>query len=154
MAYAFQRAVNSAVHYEGMYVDPDGVNRSAGTFRTTREAVRAAHREEGFVLQGRWHDSSLGAVSFRDYVEKDWLPSKHIEATTKTASVANLNKHFFPFFGGSPMAKITPWLVPDWVAETVGGELSPGPVRKYHEHLSILKRTVKDQLIATGLWRN
>jgi hypothetical protein len=150
MAYAFQRSVSSAVHCRSMYVDPDGVKRSAGTFRTKREAVRAAHREEEFVLQGRWHDSSLGAVSFRDYVENDWLPSKHIQATTKAASVSNPNKHFFPFFGARPMDKITAWLMPDWVAEAVGGEMSPDPVRNYHEHLSIWKRAVRDQLIATG----
>jgi Phage integrase, N-terminal SAM-like domain len=41
-------------------------------------------------------------------VEKTWLPSKHIELTTRAAYHSNLDKHFFPFFGNRPMARILP----------------------------------------------
>jgi hypothetical protein len=85
MAYVVQRMRKNGVRFTGMYVDPNGAKRSAGTYTSRREATRAAHREEQLVIQGRWHDSALGAVSFRDYVERDWLPSKHIEATVGTA---------------------------------------------------------------------
>jgi hypothetical protein len=45
------------------------------------------------------HDHTLGAIPFQAYVESDWLPSKHTEATTRAAYVSNLTKHFLPFFG-------------------------------------------------------
>ena len=77
---------------------------------TRRAAERAAHREEQKVLAGSWRDASLGAVSFHDYVETDWLPSKHIEPTTMAAYASNLNKHFYPFLGRKPMYQIPrPW---------------------------------------------
>ena len=67
----------------------------------------------------------LGAVSFQEFVERDWLPSKHIEATTRAAYVSNLDKHFFPFFGHRPIAKITPSLVQDWVTHAAAGGSRP-----------------------------
>jgi hypothetical protein len=42
----------------------------------------APHREEQKVLAGNWRDASLVVVSFRDYVDNGWLPSKLIETTT------------------------------------------------------------------------
>jgi integrase len=148
MAYVVQRMRKNGVRFTGMYVDPNGAKRSAGTYTSRREATRAAHREEQLVIQGRWHDSALGAVSFRDYVERDWLPSKHIEATTRAAYVSNLNKHFFPFFGSRTMAKITSSLVQDWVTEASSSGLSPRSLAKYHTMLqSIFSRAVRDRLI-------
>ena len=41
-------------------------------------------------------------------MEKTWLPSKHIELTTRAAYHSNLDKHFLPFFGNRPMARILP----------------------------------------------
>ena len=58
------------------YRDPEGRVRSAGTHATRRAAERAANREEQKVLAGSWRDASLGAISFRDYVEQDWLPQQ------------------------------------------------------------------------------
>ncbi len=151
MAYAFQRSVKGAARYTAIYVDPDGAKRSAGTFNTKREAVRAAHREEQRVLAGAWHDASLGAVTFRTYVERDWLPSKHIEATTRAAYVSNLDKHFLPFFGDRPLAKITSSMVQDWVTTATKAGLTPRSFRKYHTMLhSIFKRAVRDRLIVTN----
>ena len=135
----------------GVYRDPDGSQRSAGAFSTRRAALRAAQREEDKVDEGRWHDASLGAVTFREYVEKDWLPSKHIEASTRAAYVSNLDKHFFPFFGARPMGKITASTVQDWVTKATSEGLSPRSVRKYHTMLhSIFKRAVRDRLIVVN----
>lgn len=133
------------------YRDPDGQTRSAGTFASHRAAERAGNREEQHVLAGSWHNTSLGTVSFHDYVAKDWLPSKHIEATTAAAYTSNLNKHFYPFFGKRPIAKITPSLVQDWVTKAAADGLSPRSIRKYHTMLhSIFKRAVRDQLRVTN----
>ena len=151
MAYVIQRSRKNGLRFTGMYIDPDGTKRSAGTYSTRREAVRAAHRDEQLVLHGRWHDAALGAITFHDFVAKDWLPSKHIEATTRAAYVSNLDKHFYPFFGKKRIAKITPSLVQDWVTKASGEGLSPRSIRKYHTMLhSIFKRAVRDQLIVTN----
>ena len=151
MGWVVERPGARGVRFKGCYRNPDGLERSAGTFRSRREALRAANREEQRVLAGRWHDASLGAVTFKTYVERVWLPSKHIEATTRAAYVSNLDKHFVPYFGAHPMAKITPSLIQDWVTVATGQGLSPRSVRKYHTMLqSIFGRAVRDQLILTN----
>ena len=61
-------------------------------------------------LCGQWHDGTLGAMTFQEFVGRDWLPSRHIDATTRAAYVSNLTKHFFPHFGHRPIARIPP----DW----------------------------------------
>ena len=118
--------------YVACYRDPEGRQRSAGTFPSKRAAQRAANREEQRVLAGSWRDHSLGEVRFRDYVETDWLPSKHIEPTTRAAYVSNLTKHFFPFFGRKQLHQITPALVQDWVTKAAADGLSARSIRKYH----------------------
>jgi integrase len=77
-----------------------------------------------------------------------WLPSKHLEATTRAAYRSNLDRHFLPFFGSRPMARILPSLVQEWVTKATAEGLSPRSVRKYHVMLhSIFERAVRDQLI-------
>ena len=131
MAWVKQRTTSDGVkRWIACYRDPEGRQRSAGTFPSNRAAQRAGQREEQRVLAGSWRDASLGSVSFKDYVEKDWLPSKHIEPTTKAAYVSNLNKHFYPFFGKKLMYQITPSLVQDWVTQAAAAGLSPRSIRK------------------------
>lgn len=137
--------------YVACYRDLEGRQRSAGTFSSHRAAQRAANREQQRVLAGSWRDHSLGEVRFREYVETDWLPSKHIEPTTRAAYVSNLTKHFFPFFGRKQLNQITPALVQDWVTKAAAGGLSARSIRKYHTMLhSIFARAVRDGLIVAN----
>jgi integrase len=146
-----RRKHDGTTRYLAQYRDPEGRIRSAGTHSSRRAAERAGNREEQRVLAGNWHDHTLGAIPFQAYVEADWLPSKHIEATTRAAYVSNLTKHFFPFFGKKPMHQITPSLVQDWVTKAAADGLSPRSIRKYHTMLhSIFKRAVRDKLIVTN----
>ena len=149
MAYVVERKRNDGTtRFLACYRDPEGRVRSAGTHPTRRAAERAAHREEQKVLAGSWRDAALGAVSFRDYVENNWLPSKHIEPTTKAAYVSNLNRHFYPFLGKKLMYQITGSLVQDWVTQAAAEGLSPRSIGKYHTmRHSIFKRAVRDQLM-------
>jgi len=66
MAWVFERSGTRGTKYAGIYRDPDGHKRSAGTYSSRREALRAANREEQKVLSGTWHDGSLGQITFRD----------------------------------------------------------------------------------------
>src|SRR4051812_10904329 len=76
----------------------------------TRLAGRGAGRQpRGTACAGR---QLARPHSRRDplpgYVEDDWLPPKHLEATTTVSCVSNLTKHFLPFFGQMPMHQISP----------------------------------------------
>jgi hypothetical protein len=108
----------------------------------------AAHREEQKVLAGSWHDTSLGDVTFHDYVQTDWLPHKHLQASTRAAHVSDLNKHFHPFFGHRRLNRITMSPVQDWVTQAHTAGLSPRSILTYHVMLSaIFARAVKDQIL-------
>jgi integrase len=148
MAWVVERQGARGTRYRGGYRDPDGRLRSAGTFSTRRDALRAANREEQKVLAGAWHDTTLGEVTFRDYVEGEWLPNKHVEASTRAAYISYLNKHFYPYFGHRKLNRISPSLVQDWVTEAKDAGLSPRSIRKYHVMLSsIFARAVKDRIL-------
>jgi integrase len=148
MAYAFRWENKGTPSFTGVYEGPDGTRRSAGTFSSRRAALRAAQREEHAVREGRWWDRSLGDITFESYVENSWLPSKYLEDTTRAAYRSYLDRHFLPFFGSRPMARILPSLVQEWVTKATAEGLSPRSVRKYHVMLhSIFERAVRDQLI-------
>lgn len=148
MAWVVERKGARGVRYRGGYRDPDGRLRSAGTFSTRRDALRAANREEQKVLAGAWHDTTLGEVTFTDYVQGEWLPNKHVEASTRAAYISYLNKHFYPFFGHRRLNRISPSLVQDWATQAAANGLSPRSIRKYHVLLSsIFARAVNDRIL-------
>ena len=148
MAWVMTRHGARGTRYTGAYRDPDGRTRSAGSFSTRRDALRAANREEQKVLAGAWHDNAQGDITFRDYVEKEWLPNKHVEASTRAAYISYLDKHFYPFFGHRRLNKISPSLVQDWVTQAKADGLAPRSIRKYHVFLSsVFVRAVKDRVL-------
>ncbi len=130
------------------YRDPEGRQRSAGTFSSRRAAERAANREEAKVRDGAWHDHSRGEVTFAEYVETVWLPSKHVEVSTLAAYRSYLDKHFIPVFGRRPMGKILPTEIQRWVTTATEHGLSPASVRKYHTMLhSVFQRALRDRVV-------
>ena len=74
---------DGSVRYTALYRDLKGRQRSAGTFTTQRQADRAWPRAESKVAQGQLGEPVRGRQTFRDYVEKTWLPNHEIEATTR-----------------------------------------------------------------------
>ena len=148
MAWVVRRDGPRGTTFKGVYRDPDGNQRSAGTFPSRRAAERAARREEAKVLDGNWYDATRGAITFSDYVHTVWLPSRHIEASTLASYQSYLHKHFLPFFGIRPMAKILPSHIQEWVTTASTNGLSPASIRKYHMMLhSIFRRAVRDRVI-------
>lgn len=130
------------------YRDPEGRQRSAGTYPSRRAAERAAHREEAKVREGAWHDHSRGQVTFAEYVQTVWLPSKQVETSTLAAYRSYLDKHFIPLFGRRPMGKILPSEVQRWVTTATANGLSPVSVSKYHAMLnSVFERALVDRVI-------
>jgi hypothetical protein len=99
--------------------------RSAGTFSSRRDAERAARRAEGKVEDGSWIDPTAGRITFRDYVENVWWPSRHLEVSTRAGYRSYLDKHFLPFFGQMAMAEILPSTIQSWVTQATNDGLSP-----------------------------
>src|SRR5665648_805884 len=137
--------------YTALYRDPSGRQRSAGTFTSERAALRAARRAESTVETGGWIDQASGRITFRDYVQQVWLPSRQVEVSTLAGYRSYLGQHFLPFFGDRPMAEILPSIVQHWVTAAVASGLSPTSVTKYHVMLhSVFKRAVRDRVSMTN----
>ena len=85
MAWVVRRDGARGTTFNGVYRDPDGVQRSAGTFPSRRAAERADRREEAKVLEGEWHDVRRGAITFTDYVQSVWLPCQHQRLASQCA---------------------------------------------------------------------
>lgn len=151
MAWVERRDGARGVSFYGYFRNPDGKKKSAGAFASRREALRAANREEQRVFAGSWHDAKLGRITFTQYVQNEWLPSKHLEASTRAAYLSYLDRHFYPAFGDRQLGHVTSSVVQDWVTVAATGGLSPRSIRKYHTMLrSIFKRAVRDGLIVTN----
>ncbi|MGH8893230.1 MAG: tyrosine-type recombinase/integrase [Actinomycetes bacterium] len=149
MAFAKRRDLDDGrVRFTGVYLDPAGRSRSAGTFDSKRLALREARAAEAAIEAGNWIDPSNGKITFREYVEQHWWPSRHLELSTKASYRCYLDKHFIPFFGEMPMRTILPSTVQAWVTKAAAHGLSPRSVVKYHVMLhSVFKRTVRDRVI-------
>ena len=89
-----------------------------------------------------------GQVTFADYVDTVWLPSKHVETSTLAAYRSYLDKHFKPAFGRRAMGKILPSEVQRWVTTATTEGLSAASIRKYHTMLhSVFERALRDRVI-------
>jgi integrase len=149
MAWVKERVTDDGdKRFVACYRDPEGRQRSAGTYSSRRAAERAANREEAKVREGAWHDHSRGEITFDEYVETVWLPSKHVETSTLAAYRSYLDKHFIPTFGRRPMGKILPSEVQRWVTTATDNGLSAASVGKYHTMLqSVFERALVDRVV-------
>ena len=108
---------DGVTRFQVRFRDGDGVKRTAGTYASRREALRAGRRSDGKVEDGTWINPASGRVSFRDYVEGSWWPSRHLEVSTRAAYRSYLDCHFLPYFGHRAMSAITPSTVQAWVTQ-------------------------------------
>ena len=150
MAWVVKRTdADGVTRFQVRFRDIDGVKRTAGTYASRREAVKAGRRSDGKVEDGSWINPASGRVTFRDYVEQSWWPSRHLEVSTKAAYRSYLDQHFIPFFGKTPMNAIAPSAVQAWVTKAAASGLSPTSITKYHVMLhGIFRRAVRDRVIA------
>ena len=106
-----------ATRYVAVYRDLRGAERSAGTFRTAREAVRAWHRAEEDLAAGRVGDPRRSRQTLATYAETEWFPNHQIEATTRENYRYLLNRYVLPGLGHMRMAELLPHHVREWVVE-------------------------------------
>jgi integrase len=144
-----RRADDGTTRFQGRYRDPFGRKRTVGTYSSKRAAIKAASKAEGTVEDGTWIDPEAGRITFGEYAEHVWLPSRHLEVTTRAGYLSYLRNHFVPFFGRMPLARVMPSTVQEWVNQATASGLSPRSVAKYHVMLhSVFVRAVRDRLIA------
>jgi integrase len=144
-----RKAAEGALRFTACYRDPEGKERSAGTFSPRRAAVAAGRRAESTVETGTWINPAAGRITFRNYVEDVWWPSRHLEASTRASYRNNLDRHFLPWFGNMAMASILPSAVQAWVTHACEGGQSARSEVKFHVLLhGIFKRSVRDRVIA------
>jgi integrase len=150
LAYIRRRILSGGrVHYDAWYRDAAGRRHSTGTFATRREAAQAARHAEAKIDAGQWIDPADGRVTFAEYVQKSWWPSRHLEVSTRAAYRSYLDTHFLPYFGQIPIASILPSTVQGWVSFAHQAGLSPRSIRKYHVLLhNIFRRAAQDRVIA------
>jgi integrase len=150
MAYVRRRVFSRGrVRYDAWYRDATGRRHSTGSFPTRREAARAAREAEAKLDAHQWIDPAHGRITFAEYVESAWWPSRHLEVSTTAAYRSYLDTHFLPYFGQMPVASILPSTVQAWVSFAYRTGLAPRSIRKYHVLLhSIFRRAVRDRLIA------
>ena len=117
------------VRYTAVYRDLKGRVRSAGTFTQRREADRAWQRAEARVAQGYLGDPARGRQTFREYVERTWLPNHEIEASTRQSYTYVLRCRILPEFGDMRMIDILPEHVREWVAGMKRGGVAPPTIR-------------------------
>lgn len=138
---------NSGVHYQALYDDVKGHRRSAGTFVTEAEAVRAWQRAEDRQADGRSSDTRRTRQRFRRYVEDVWLPHHEMEARTRETYTYYLNKHILPVFGAMRINEIQPADVREWVSDLKAAGASPTVIRQCHTILSAVFTTAfNDQI--------
>src|SRR5665647_192207 len=151
VGWALKRIRSGKPRYTGAYRDDGGRLRSAGTFDFAREAIDAARRQEMKASDGTWIDPAAGRITFAEYALEVWLPSRHLEVSTRAGYLSNLRTHFVPYFGPMPLAKIKPSTVQGWVSHAVELGLSPRSIAKYHTMLhSVFARAVRDHVILTN----
>ena len=131
------------------YRDPEGRQRSAGTYSSRRAAERAANREEAKVREGSWHDHSRGQVTFADYVETVWLPTSTSRpppwpptgpTSTSTSSP--------PSDAGRWARSCPPRSNAGSPPPPTRKGLSAASVRKYHTMLhSVFERALRDRVV-------
>ena len=138
---------NGGVRFQALYDDVKGHRRSAGTFVTETEAVRAWQRAEDRQADGRSSDTRRTRQRFRRYVEDVWLPHHEMEARTRETYTYYLNKHLPPVFGLMRINDIQPADVREWVSGLKSGGASPTVIRQCHTILSAVFTTAfNDQI--------
>jgi integrase len=129
MAWAEQRANGQ---WTGIYRDPAGRKRSAGTVAKKKDAQALAQREEDTIRLGRWVDPAAGTITFTDYFENQWIVHRTLEINGRAYYWGNYRapRHGLKEkFGDMPLARIRRPMVQAWVTDMVNDGLSPRTIK-------------------------
>lgn len=148
MGYCKPRRRKHGTRYTAIYLDADGIERSAGTFDSSKEANDAWIAAEAKVKEGRGYHLVNGRKLFREYVEEDWLPNRVAEASTKQNETYCLYAHIMAAFENKRMLDIHPIDIKRWLTDLKEAGLSAANRKVQKAILStILGSAVDDQIL-------
>lgn len=108
-------------NYQGLYRDPAGKIRSAGTFSHKAKAMRAAASAEDESRKIGWRDPSASLETWGTWCTT-WWPTRTVAAGTLARDLSPLSKHIRPKWDAVPLADITRHDVNAWVADLLRTE--------------------------------
>ena len=110
------------VRHTGLYRDPSGETRSAGTFSRAKDAQNAADAQKTLVKLGTWIDPDLPVVpkveqTLRWYVDTKWWPNRRLELSTRATYEQMLRLYLLPRFGDHLMVDIVRFDIQAWLTD-------------------------------------
>lgn len=136
MAHARRRRTSKGkTRWVGLFYDPLGQQRSAGTFNTKREAEDAGRDQEQLVRGGRWIDPSRAGLTFSSFVDEIFMPPRDAGAVSKSTASDNhsiMETHLRDYFGSRGMDEIHPMHVQQWVTQRLQAGVGSARLRKAH----------------------
>jgi hypothetical protein len=94
----------------GLYRDAEGRQRSAGSFATKKEALKAATQAENGVepvkVEAVMPSKIRGKVTVASYASK-WLPNHPLSPNARYVYEQMIRKHIVPALGGRVLADVT-----------------------------------------------
>lgn len=96
--------------YMGLYRDPDGKQKSAGSYSTKKEALKAARLAESGILpvktENVYRVKVRGKITVAAYAN-EWLPNHPMSAHTSYVYDQMLRVHILPALGGRVLTDVT-----------------------------------------------
>ncbi len=133
----------SAKRWLAVWTGPDGKEKTQA-FKTKVEAERYGTTKEADRLRGTYIDDRRGRVPFREYAEKQWLPSQvHLRANTVDTYASHLHAHLIPAVGERRIGSLTRADMKAVVAK-LNGSLAPATVHTVFAVLRIIMQAAVD----------
>lgn len=144
MAFARRRRLtDDSERYLAIYIDLDGEERSAGSFKTEEKALAVAQKAEERLLEGHVVDLKKSRQLFEAYVTEKWLPNHRLELTSRQGYENALKNHILPRFGKRRIGRITTEDVREWVTALQTSGVNPPTIEK--------AKVVLDAIFTTAL---
>jgi len=105
----------TTTHYEIRWRDPDGQNRSE-THRTKRQATRRKTEIEHQLDTGRYTNPADGRIPLNEYVDEWWKTKIGLKPKTDDSYRGIIRREILPTFGNTPLNRITPIAIEQWLA--------------------------------------
>lgn len=108
MAYVIARSRKAGTRYTGMYLDPDGAYKSAGTFDTPERAQEVAQQNERHhrLQLAETSPADKATILIEDFGVK-FLKEHAIEPNSKMTYAQLLHRHIYPYIGKRRVAEIS-----------------------------------------------
>jgi integrase len=109
--------------WQARYRTPDGKER-AQNFPRRIDAERFARSVEVKKDRGEWIDPELGRISLAEWSERYLRSKAHKKPATLASIESLLRSRILPAFGSTPLARLDPMAVQEWLSELAASGLS------------------------------